>query len=204
MLVFLDIETTGLQPLTHGVLEIYAKAYPNEHSWADIPDFNALFLPENYVWDAYCLKLHSENGLLRSCLENGTAPREAIRTFRRWLSALFARENQKVTLAGKDVGRFDLPFLTHTCGDLSKLCHHNTLDIGSLLWQPTGSMKVLSLDELSSAAGMPKQRHRAKDDVELCVALFERCLAARAKEAKRTIRAERDAFEAKVAATLEA
>lgn len=202
MLVFCDIETTGLDSSLHGVLEIYARIFACEQSWTDIADFNVLILPEDYVWSSYCLKMHTENGLLSECLVKGIPLRDAAKAFRYWLNAAFAAENQKLTFAGKDVGRFDLPFLTKACGSLSKLCHHNTLDMGSLLWRPSGSMGLLSLDDLCAANGLPKQRHRAKDDVNTCIALFERYLETRGREQAYASQLERDAFAAQVTASL--
>lgn len=202
MLIFLDIETTGLDPALHGVLEIYARAVLPEQSWSDIEDFNVLIYPENYVWSSYCLKLHTENGLMLECLEKGKSQCEASGAYREWLKHAFDITKCRLTLAGKAVGRFDMPFLKHMCGDLSKYCHHNTLDMGSLLWKPQGSMAVLSLDELCRAGGMPKQRHRAKDDVTACVALYEQHLKVWARELAYAQRLEHDVLAAQIVTNL--
>jgi oligoribonuclease (3'-5' exoribonuclease) len=170
MLVFIDIETTGLIPTRYGILEIYAEVYGTSVHSSDC-SFHAYIHPKDYAWQASALRMHIKNGLLDKCIESSKDVDAVMQEFYWWIQWL--TQTEKVTFVGKGVDRFDVPFLLCECSDLVKYIHYNSLDIGSLLYQPhLHGSKIPSLTELCVQYGLPEQRHRACDDVAACIALY--------------------------------
>ncbi len=138
-----DIETTGLNPAKHGVIQVgavYADLFDLTHP---IYTFETYINPNDMVWDNYCLKLH-EHWLSKVLyrLDNGgrqlkgqpdieNSLDDAMNALDMWLS-LYVPINGKTKLleksvpAGKNFGSFDLQFLKN-----SMYCPqfiHRTLD----------------------------------------------------------------------------
>lgn len=162
MLVFLDIETSGLDPNVHGILEIYARTLGGTI-------FSRCIFPDNYVWDDVALTMHLQNGLLTECRTSGAKLAAVLRDFEEWLRCL--GRGYPVTLVGKAVDRFDKPFLLHAAPSLAGYMHRNSLDIGSLLFHPVIG-RIQTLAELCALHGITTPVHRAEADVLACIALY--------------------------------
>ena len=120
-LLWLDIETTGLNPSRHALLEVAMRA-----TRADLEpyaEYHAI-LAYNGVTDDFIRGMHGPNGLLDECAGPDALPfSQAIRSMRDFVDGL---PDDEIVPAGSSV-RFDRDWRI-----LSR-CSHRSFDISSML-----------------------------------------------------------------------
>lgn len=130
--VAVDLETTGLNPNVHGVIE-FGAVFADLEGRVKPQEFQRWIVPQNFVWDSYCLMLHAKliaeiDGRVKEkdplvCLNL----QDVAIQFKEWLykeCEVPLKEKvteispydkglrlEKVTGAGKNFGSFDLQFL---------------------------------------------------------------------------------------------
>ncbi len=125
----IDIETTGLDPLIHGITE-FAAVFGDIEGKEKLSVFHVHVNPEGMLWSQYCLNLHYEwigkiNERIKAKdthnIVNGYNQLKA--RFREWAvdQGLYAYEKgrdtpSKPTAAGKCFGTFDVNFLNNRFG----------------------------------------------------------------------------------------
>lgn len=164
-MIIVDIETSGLDPLTHGLLSIGA---------VDFADPKVTFYGECRLRDGE----HTDDGALeingftkeeaRDKTKQST--RELLKDFNRWLEC----RNIKV-IGGLHIAAFDVPFLLEKasqCGVGLKL-HKRSIDLHSLAYAKllelkkviplTDGWSVMDTDYIYPFCGLPKepQPHQA-------------------------------------------
>jgi oligoribonuclease len=181
----LDLETTGLDGSQHQILEIAAvvENTRNVEPLESLPYYHAYVMHDTYFGEAMAFAMNSK--ILHklgaheykygkvTCLnegENYVHIKDLWAQFKYWLDLQF---NKKVTLAGKNVGAFDLPFLRKIPGFQADKFRHRVLDPGMLFidW---------SLDEESPSMSLCGQRanlgieglHEALFDARMVIKLL--------------------------------
>lgn len=169
VLVWIDVETTGLDPDEDVILEIAGRITDMRGDPIDgVPAFHAVRTHARYMdglleRNPRVLEMHTASGLLDEM--------RAQRTFwvdqRRALVAWLGEHGKKGILAGYSV-HFDRGFLREHIGEALELLHYRQLD-------------VTSLDLACRAAGLGPIRddavrpvHRAMDDVDAALAAYRR------------------------------
>lgn len=179
----LDVETGGLDPDVHSLLEISA-IYDDGSS---LTKFNALVNPGTFVIGEWALAQHTRSGLLQEALESGRPEEEVLEDLSSFIGGIVSRQGgKKITVAGKNP-HFDVSFLKKSCelyevdGVVDQF-HHRMLDVGSL-YAELGVDSLLSLPDLARVIGMPDEfvakaeGHRAEPDALAVIALIRRKLS---------------------------
>lgn len=157
--VFLDIETTGLDPDRHELLEI--GAVMTDENFQPVPTdalMNCFVLPKTSLsqWDPWALEQHAKSGLLLSCIKAGTSGRDAVQKLVDFLSL---RASKDMYLAGSSL-HFDIDFLNRypQFGVILSQISHRRLDLSSFRL----------MDKLSGLNRIPKPpkgvAHRTLED----------------------------------------
>lgn len=188
--VSIDIETTGLDPITHNVLEFGAVI--DDLNFQDdldsLPTFHCYVLPptmDGYVGDAYALHLNAEIlGKISRRLSSKNRdlflrPQEVAPTFIKWCIShglVSSRDSKKAKFvaAGKNVSGFDLPFLRSQLagfGDIS--IGHRVLDPAILYYDPTVDTAPPDIKTCLQRAGINDDvPHLAVEDAKLVIRLL--------------------------------
>lgn len=186
MYVSIDIETTGLKPDCHQILELAAvididKTTPIEQ----LPTFTCRFLHEEVVGEPYALALNA--AILKDIAKCEKLPKHEIEmtayvgqkqifyeNMFYYTPALAMRELNKFLLryfeesafivAGKNFASFDKQFLDN----IQKLKFaHRTIDVGNLFLSPNDNEKIPNLQECLKRAGINKEiAHTALEDAQ--------------------------------------
>lgn len=160
-LIWLDLETTGLDPRKDSILEVYAaeadlsdpftitRELVNDVVYLGAPSVLRLERDNPFVH-----AMHTKNGLLADCLRSFTSVREIERKLLELIPAVEDR-NELPTLAGSTV-HFDQSFINVHMPALASRLHYRIFDVSTI--------KVLA-----RAMGAPKwpraEAHRAREDV---------------------------------------
>jgi hypothetical protein len=152
-----DIETAGLEPGKHTVLEFGAVLDDFETPVDELPTFPRLLDHETIVGNPYALGMHVDSGILKE-LQNGEAtqggkvidPEDLGRGFAHFLydqgfdggeglvgSVEGAVSEYTFTAAGKNVASFDIPHVRELPGFSEHIqFHHRVLDPGPMYYDP--------------------------------------------------------------------
>ncbi len=153
-MISIDIETTGLDPDVHQILE-FAAVLENGDT------FQAVIKHENYVLSPYCLRLHKD--LLPECEESGIPIRELEYRFRIWLRKHDI--NTPYHVVGANFGSFDGCFLKKVPN--FPQWSYRVLEIGSLYFDGTLPRKLKDIEQST----IP---HRALPDAEAVMRAYLR------------------------------
>lgn len=164
MLVWMDLEMTGLDPVRNVIVEIATIVTDDElNIVAEGPDLvinqpeEALAIMEQVVVD-----MHTRSGLLTAIRESTVTLEEAGRQTLEFIKA-WCPEARKVPLCGNSIG-MDRRFLAAYLPDIENWLHYRSVDVSSVKelvkrWYPN-----------LEASRPPKQgAHRALDDIRASV-----------------------------------
>lgn len=155
----IDIETTGLDVNYDHILSVAIIVVDTEaHNYkTKLEDFNSLHLairPKDLrigSGDLFALDMNKD---LISVLAGSSNPNnymevvseeEACSKMKKFFDLHFPR-NESITVAGKNVASFDVPFLKNTFPEITGRFRHRVLDVGSLLFDPSHHSYIPSLD----------------------------------------------------------
>lgn len=179
-LVSIDIETTGLDPRKHQILEFAAVVFDPQPKLFDDDGkpvererwkmFEGLIRHDEIVGQPYALQLNNEilqelagvKKTHRTIYRNTNA---LIAAFDEWTREVGARdEKDKIWIVGKNFAAFDDRFLCEHDAWNQVRRYHRILDVGSLLFRPADN-KIRDLKECLAILGIDKEiEHRAIDD----------------------------------------
>jgi oligoribonuclease len=159
-LVFLDFETTGLDPAA-GAEPIELAAVVTDDAFQELGAMQRLIRPMRPVaqWDPVCVEMHGRSGLGWQTIAAGIPLTTAGRDLTEFLYQ-FAPAGP-LHLAGNSV-HFDRSFLKHYFPDVEHLFHHRHLDVSSI--RMLGE-RVTTAPQLGG-----EKPHRAMEDVRRSIA----------------------------------
>ncbi len=173
--VAIDIETTGLDPERHQILEIGAVV---ETDWRtpveQLPTFQCYCHHGEIRGDAYALWMNAN-----AILQTASAPDLNANLID--LSGFLEEQlgPGSVTVAGKNFASFDLQFLRRNDGWKLIRHKHRIIDVGNLFWNPLKDTCLPDLSECAVRAGV--QLHDLHTAVGDCRSVIECVRAWRAK-----------------------
>lgn len=156
-IVWIDLETTGLNPREDAILEIAVVVTDGDLAVAQLgPNLVVHHDPADLVMDDYVRDMHTKNGLLAD-LESGLALDEVERRVLAWVSQ-FA-EPKTVPMAGSSI-HFDRRFIEEHMPTLLDWFHHRVIDVSSFnecyeRWAP----------QIKARAPESRDVHRAQEDI---------------------------------------
>lgn len=167
MFLSLDIETTGLDPSCHQIIQIGGVLHTD---WTtplrELANFEFLVRYEEGLYvspGAYVMNRDLIEKIMAGKL--GISYHNAIDVIQQFLAQEIDNFDGKITLAGKNLGSFDLQFLKRLPEFDVLDFGHRYLDPGLLYWNPDTDRKPPSLQECLRRAGFePEVHHTAKAD----------------------------------------
>ncbi len=181
-----DIETAGLEPGYHSVLEFGAVIDDFETPVDELPTFRRLLDHETIVGSNYALGMHADTGILKE-LQNGEpeqggkiiSPEQLGQDFGRFLlkngfdggdshvgTIQEAVSSHTLWAAGKNVASFDIPHVREipNFSDYIQF-HHRVLDPGPMYFDPAEDEGVPDLSTCLERAGLDENvEHTAVED----------------------------------------
>lgn len=162
--VSVDIETTGLNPHRHQVIEFGAVLEDWITPIEQLPAFHAYVIHNEYRGDPFALAMNHE--ILRKIANKSRHPEskfyrplELAMEFEKWLVE-HKIDPQRVPVAGKNFAGFDAQFLKELMdyegprfGDIIKFAHR-VIDPGSLYFDPRIDKEPPSMQECMKRAGI--------------------------------------------------
>ena len=164
MMVWLDLETSALEPDEGVILEIAAiVVVPN--SLVEGARFHAVLQAPKHMESAV-ERMHTESGLLRQCQRSVMTESEAERDLTMWLSDCV----QPLYLAGSGVSHFDMRWLKARMPEAAAMFEYATIDVGVL----RRSLRMMGQTPPVVPESAEAKRHRAMADVEAHLDEFRR------------------------------
>lgn len=164
-ILWLDLETTGLDPDAGSVLEVAAQLWRAGEDWDHVRDQLDVDSVVQYKRPAavvdqmndYVRSMHGNSGLVVQMLDKDY-PREPLDAIERRLVALCQECGEKPVLAGNSV-HFDRRWIDRHMPRLSLWLSHRHLDVSGPF--------MYGLPEISDGvlANLPMANHRAASDV---------------------------------------
>lgn len=166
----IDVETTGLNPTLHQILELGAVLNINGTPIMECPSFEILIRHETIVGSPQALKMNSS---LIERMANGEGAQigEAGELFRDWLHRIRGIYGvDQFHLLGKNVGSFDRAFLEKLPFWPFDWFSYRCLEVGSMYADPDG---MSSQSELSRQFNnlFPGWEHESLFDARVSLAL---------------------------------
>jgi oligoribonuclease len=158
----IDIETTGLNPERHQILEFGAIVddLSDPRPFEELPKFHTYIIHDHIVGDPFALAMNAD--ILRIIANRHDdeykdlqfyEPDRFPQWFGRWLDEQCPGGD--VTPAGKNFGSFDLQFLSRiSTWEGWVNIGHRTLDPGSLYFDPKVDDKIPNLSKCKERAGL--------------------------------------------------
>ena len=162
--ISIDIETTGLDPEKHQILEFAAVFDDLEQPkrLENLPTFHRLIRWDDYVINNFCLNLHKE--LLQEIRDRNRVviPIDTLAgEFRAWLHGMVGNN---YNVAGKNFAGFDGQFLKKIPD--FPVWHHRVIDVGSMYL----TKDMDTLPSLGDIDRLHSVEHRALPDALAVVA----------------------------------
>lgn len=131
--VFVDIETTGLDPQEDIVLEVAMVALsPQAQVLYELSYPVSISNPEDFIREPIVLKMHQDNGLLHDCKHSGITLAVVEDDFCKAMEALQERfPDYQSPMAGSSV-HFDRAFLKGHMPHFENKFHRRNIDVSSL------------------------------------------------------------------------
>ncbi|HUY86515.1 MAG TPA: oligoribonuclease [Acidimicrobiales bacterium] len=161
MLVWMDLEMTGLNPLTDVIVEIATLVTDDElNIVAEGPDLVVSASEESLTsMDPFVVKMHTKSGLLEEIRNSKMTLQEAGEATLEFIK-LHVPQARTVPLAGNSIGN-DRRFLLNYLPEIEEYLHYRSVDVSTIKelcrrWYP----------EVLKGAPGKNEAHRAMDDIK--------------------------------------
>ncbi len=165
MLVWMDLEMTGLDPVNDVIVEIATLITDDDLTIvAEGPDLVVAAPTETLEkMDPYVVKMHTRSGLLQEIKDSNLTLEDAGSQTLEFIQQ-YVPEPRSVPLAGNSIGN-DRRFLLRYLPEIEEYLHYRSVDVSTIKelcrrWYP---------DVLKEAPGK-NEAHRAMDDIRESVA----------------------------------
>ena len=163
--VSVDIETTGLDPDIHSIIEIAAVAWENDGPISEQPKFQTLVkLQDDVVWNPYALEMNQK---LKAMIDEGQGIWlwTALDSFRLFLESIGVTPENQIHIIGQNFASFDLQFLNKSERWPSDIISYRYFDTGTAYATEEG---MISLSKLPVPPDSElKVTHRALEDAQV-------------------------------------
>jgi len=158
MILWIDVETTGLNPKTDHLLEVALLMTTDQ--LLPVTKRSVVINPGPVMQlDEYVEKMHTKNGLLEEVRSYGVPTSEATEYLRDWMESVF---EDPPPLAGSSV-QFDRGFIAEHMPALHDLIHYRNIDVSTIKELARRFDGVMPTSEKSP-------NHRAEEDIMYSIA----------------------------------
>lgn len=166
-ILWLDLETTGLNPQTCLILEVGAVVTDEKLNAIDTFS-SVIFRPMAALrdMDLWCWQTHANSGLLDEVVRSTSTTESVEYNLVRFISEHF--EDRKANLAGNSV-HFDKSFLAVSMPKVHALLSHRILDVSSF----NLVLELMHDNRWNKESDTP---HRAMQDVEDSIANYKKAI----------------------------
>lgn len=179
VILWIDLETTGVDPHRDPIVEIGAVLTKDEPGLEVVDDLDAVVSQTDAVveggptaWQKrlagndYVRKMHEENGLLEALERGQGIPLEEAEAHLLDMLERYANPRKRVPLAGSGTGHFDRNFIEAQMPSLSARLSYWSIDVGVM----RRMLKLSGRGDLVPRAGDGAVKdHRAINDIRLHV-----------------------------------
>jgi len=183
--ISIDVETTGLDPTLHSVIEVGAVVENTEffNPVEALPTFRALIWRDSCVWSLVPIQMHTgiievlakvdpqiihDGDIQLECGAVITTPERFAKLFDCFIMEHFSQE--RATVAGKNFNAFDRPFLEQLYPDLP--FRHRVLD-PAMMFVDWSKDRAPSLPECMERAGLDMDGyHTSLGDARMVIKLL--------------------------------
>jgi len=152
--LWMDLETTGLDPEVHSIIEVGAIVTDDQFTMYD--QYNYI-MAENpsWKWGQFALAMHEQNGLLDKCREYN---RGRLYECEHGLIKLVKDHTDKpMIIAGNSI-HFDRKFIAKHMPEFNSLLHYRMIDVSGMN-EAYRIFKGLNLPKV-------EPKHRVMDDIQ--------------------------------------
>ncbi len=160
MMVWLDLETSALEPEVGQVLEIAAIA--TDDKLQEFERFHVVVRLDDDGMEEAVAQMHMQSGLYDLCVASSVSESDAEQLFCLWLEGVVGA-GSKAYMAGSGVSHFDMRWVAHTMTKAMQWFEYAPVDVGVL----RRSLREMGMNPptLGRSSGETKA-HRAMADVE--------------------------------------
>jgi DNA polymerase III epsilon subunit-like protein len=113
----IDIETTGLNPTHHEIIQLALIPLDNNlEPRTDVSVFDVKIRP-NYIDRVEYKALQVNKMQFNDILEIGVSQEKSFELFEYWFQKLKLGENKRIVPLGHNITQFDMPFIRHWAGE---------------------------------------------------------------------------------------
>jgi oligoribonuclease len=171
--LWLDLETTGLEPDTKHILEAHAVVTDQDLNVVDECGGQVQMSPLfNDEMDDWCSRTHYGSGLIDDCEQFGMPLFDLETRLLEFVNLHFP--NSKPSLAGSSVW-FDADFVKHHMPRLYAKLHYRVLDVSSLFnaLHLTYGYTRPKPSTVALAQTLTARPHRARSDIKESIAMYK-------------------------------